>query len=199
MTILYGLGQNSSGIATACVGYYLEENVEYAGEISVRARIYSDYYAQYSTAPSNTFLSAIVCPITFVNSYNELLIREFGGNPPRLRFGNIATGHDNLAGDSYFINHENQLYPSYLCMVNPTPLDFPDTMSALPPFEEFSSILLASNLTVGFANSLVEPRYSMSALYYSLEDTVNATIGFYYFCYANSFFPASSDLLLVGL
>lgn len=196
MTALYGQVVNSSGFRPYLQGYYLEESVEFAGVIDVRPRIFYDYYSVTPTAPENIFLSAVVSPIVFITSYDELVVKSFPGNPPRRKFGSLTTLHENLIGDYQYIQYEAQTFTSRLSLINPTPLGFPSDMSALPAFEQFSNILLATLNTPSYPLTNMEPWLGISALGFDLEPTVIANIGFSYMCYANYSLPAPSTLLI---
>jgi hypothetical protein len=196
MSALYGQAVNPSGIRPYITGYVLIESSELAGAVDVRELIYSDYYAVTPGAPSNTFLSALVAPVTIITDFNELVIKTYGGEPTRYKFGTLNIRHENLNGQSYYIQYEQQTYPTYHCMVSPTPLGYPSTTADLPSFEEFTNILLSTLNTPSYPMTDFSPSLSMSALQFDLAPTVVANIGFFYTAYANYSLPAPSTLLL---
>lgn len=199
MVALYGQNANAAGIRPYITGYCLVENVDLAGAVEVRELIYSDYYSVSPTAPSNVFLSAIVAPVSHVLSFNELVVKTYGGDPTRYKFGTLTIRHENLIGESNYIQYEQQTYPTHHCMVSPTPLGYPSTTADVPPFESFTNLLLSTLNTPSYPMTNLSPFVSMSALQYDLASSVIASIGFFYLCYANYSLPAPSTLLLNAL
>lgn len=199
MTILYGSVLNSSNFRNACIGYYLEEDLNFAGSIEVTARIKSDYDAVAPSAPTGLPLVAIVVPITFINDYDPSALKVFDGNPPRTQFGSLSMRHSNLTSDYLFIQYEAQAHPAYFALLGTELVDYPSSMSALPSFEEFSAIWSGTFNTFRDPLTNMSPRLGISAINYNLSVGVTANIGFYYLCSAGFIAPPGGSILLAAV
>lgn len=197
--LLYGYPPEGDGSCIGAGGYFLVENVETTGVIDVRSQIYSDYNIQFPLAPSPQILSAVVVPIVFINNYNPQAIKIYGGTPVRAKFGSITLQHENVYGESHFINYLQQLFPSYYALINPAPIGFGNTNPSGVAYEAFANMLYMSFPVPIAARFLAKHRLGMSAFVYDLESTVIATIGCYYFVYTNLGFAGGFDDFIVAL
>lgn len=199
MPILYGSPINSSNFRNACIGYYLEENLENAGSIEVTSRIASEYSVVAPSAPTGLPLVAVVVPITFINSYDSGGLKVFNGNPPRTQFGSLTMRHSNLTGDYLFVQYEAQAHPAYISLLGTELVDYPSDMSALPSFEQFSAIWSCTFNTFREPLTNMSARLGISAINYDLSSSVNANIGFYYLCSAGFVAPPGGSILLAAV
>lgn len=189
MAVLYGITTAPDGYRNLVSGYLMFENLVDSGTISVADEIYNDYDAITTGSLTPIALAAVYCPIVFTTFYPEYSTQIYGGEPSRLKLGTLTTKHLNLYGYKEFITYEQQIFKNKLCLVNPTPIDFPPDMSALPPFEQFSFFSLSSWRFNATTPGLWNEWFSADKLVYDLASGVIANIGFYYVCYR--VFPSS--------
>lgn len=161
----------------------MSSNLVNTGMIDARQLIYDDYDLIHTGSLSAIALAAVYCPILFIVDYSSVRVQVYGGNPVRSKYGTLTSQHVNLYGYKEFITYDKQIFKNKMCLVNVPPVDFPPSMSALPPLETFSFFSLSSwrfnATTPGFWNEW----FSSDKIVYDLEPTVIATIGFYYVCY----------------
>lgn len=198
MSALFFQQANSSGIVPYVVGYVVEEFLTNAGDIDIRTQIQFDYSTVAVASPQTVFLSAIIAPFTFIQSYDETIIKGLEGNPRRYKFGALHTYHENAIGHSYYINFETQTYPTNVGLIAPIPLPYPPIIE--PPIpQSFQNILLMSAESPGSGITNFSPLVGISALKYDLSPSVIANIGYFYVCYANYSLSAPSNYLIVAL
>ena len=187
MPLLYGFSATTDGYILRAFGYHLWEDLSGSGELDVRNQIYNDYDAAITPSITGVPLSAVYAPITFVTVYSEETTKIFGGNPPRYKFGSLTTKHQNIYGELEYITYLQQGYEKRTVLVNPSQIDFPPDMSALPTYEGFTFFFLSSQIT-GATGAIALPSRLLSSTHicYDLEPAVTATIGIAYVCYFNS-------------
>lgn len=200
MAVLFTSYSEIDSVVDACSGYYLAENLTGSGNILVRDIIDTDYLSVQPIYPDLFITSAVYAPVVFVQEFNPLITKMFGGNPPVYRFGSIVADHLNTKGQRQFIQYEKQQFPILETIVTPEPVGLPDTMSALPPTEAYELLTRAPL----FSNRQFFGKSSdyMSALFFSydLEPGVVANIGFFYYAFVNiSGSSGASTILLVGM
>lgn len=186
MAVLFTSFSEIDSVIDVCTGFHLEENVQGSGQIPVRNVIFNDYLSVQDPLPTVTFLSAVYVPLVFVQSFNPLTTKMFGGNPTVYKFGTLVADQLGTNGVRQFIQYEKQQFPIQELLVYPEPLPFPDNMSALPEPEAYEGVFrspLASNrVFVGKAS----PFTSSVFFSYDLEKDVIANIGFFYYAFINT-------------
>lgn len=182
MAVLYATKDLLIGWSTPIVGYQLFEGLENSGEILVQQSILSDFNSTYS-GPEEFYLAALYAPVSFINSFNPEVVRSFDGIPEPRKFGSLVFNHLGCFGGREYITYEKQAYPIKETIVNNALVDFPSTMSALPPIALYDQILRATGYASGWSGWHYSGYLNAQKFNYHLEKTVNATIGFFYVCY----------------
>lgn len=144
--------------------------------------ILADFNSTYS-GPEEFYLAALYSPVTFINSFNVESVKSFEGIPQPRKFGSIVFNHLGCYGGREFITYEKQTYPIKETIVNDVLVDFPPTMSALPPIALYDQILRSTGYASGWAGWHYSGYLNAQKFNYYLEQSVNATIGFFYVCY----------------
>lgn len=199
MVALYATALDFIGYRTFVSGYVVNNNLVDSGTIDVQGAIYNDYAGVITSPVSDVALSAVFFPVSSIKAYDTQLIKVYGGEPTRHKFGSLTTMHTNVYGYGEYITYEKQVYKNKLCLVNYLPVDFPFDISADTTLEEYPVYSMASwrfpVQTPGFWNEWTV----CNKLVYDLEKSVIADIAFFYVCYRN--FPGQSftDWFVAGI